>query len=205
MQKDDVIKTAGSGTSARRPSWWIVPAGGGRVYPHRRPPGLWPPGEWRAARMPQGLPQMAYPPQAAKGHAWAAQKREQNPVARFGFPIATAKSYTLSRISFAHKHLEGISRNVWILLANLLQGSRSTFSRANFPSFFAFKEGMWDTHISALWSSPTVSVRLMQHAIDPSEKWCIPCQRLSDCHLTKHRLINALETLVAEARRNALC
>ena len=27
----------------------------------------------------------------------------------------------------------------------------------SFPSFFAFKEGIWDTHILALLSSPTVS------------------------------------------------
>ena len=46
-----------------------------------------------------------------------------------------------------------------ILLANLLQGSRSTFSQGSFPSFFAFEEGMWDIHISALLSSPTVSAR----------------------------------------------
>jgi hypothetical protein len=37
-----------------------------------------------------------------------------------------------------------------ILLANLLQGSRSTFYRGSFPSFFAFKEGMLDTQISDL-------------------------------------------------------
>src|SRR5215475_14381232 len=43
-----------------------------------------------------------------------------------------------------------------LLLANLLQSSRSTFSRGNFPSFFAFQEGMWDTPISALGGSPTV-------------------------------------------------
>jgi hypothetical protein len=42
-------------------------------------------------------------------------------------------------------------------LANLFQSSRSTFSRGSFLSFFAFKEGMWDTQISALLSSPTVS------------------------------------------------
>jgi hypothetical protein len=34
-------------------------------------------------------------------------------------------------------------------LANLLQSSRSTFSWGSFPSFFAFKAGMWDTQISA--------------------------------------------------------
>jgi hypothetical protein len=43
----------------------------------------------------------------------------------------------------------------------LLQSSRSTFSRGSFPSFFAFKEGMWDTQISALLSSPTVSGRYL--------------------------------------------
>src|SRR4029450_2050745 len=44
-----------------------------------------------------------------------------------------------------------------ILLANLLQGSRSTVSCASCPKLFALKEGIWDTHISALLSSPTVS------------------------------------------------
>jgi hypothetical protein len=42
-------------------------------------------------------------------------------------------------------------------LANLLQSSSSTFSCVSFPSFFAFQEGMWDTQISALGGSPTVS------------------------------------------------
>jgi hypothetical protein len=53
------------------------------------------------------------------------------------------------------RHTVGLTRG--ILLANPLQSSRSTFSRESFPSFFAFKEGMWDTQISALLSSPTVS------------------------------------------------
>lgn len=44
-----------------------------------------------------------------------------------------------------------------ILLANLLQGSRSTFSRGSFLSFFAFQEGMWDTQISVLGGWPTVT------------------------------------------------
>jgi hypothetical protein len=36
-----------------------------------------------------------------------------------------------------------------------------TFSCASFPSFFAFKEDMLETHISALLSSPTVSDRFL--------------------------------------------
>jgi hypothetical protein len=44
-------------------------------------------------------------------------------------------------------------------LANLLQSSKSTFSWGSSPGFFAFQEGMWDTQISALLSSPTVSAR----------------------------------------------
>jgi hypothetical protein len=40
--------------------------------------------------------------------------------------------------------------NARILLANLLQRSRSTFSGGSFLSFFAFKEGILDTQISAL-------------------------------------------------------
>src|SRR4029434_7822880 len=54
---------------------------------------------------------------------------------------------------------ERCTENGRILLANLLQSSRSTFSRGSFLSFFAFKEGMWDTQISALLSLPTVSGR----------------------------------------------
>ena len=46
-----------------------------------------------------------------------------------------------------------------ILLANLLQRSRSTFSRGSFLSFFAFKEGMLGTPISVLGGWPTVSGR----------------------------------------------
>src|SRR4029453_12233152 len=37
-----------------------------------------------------------------------------------------------------------------------LQSSRSTFSWGSFLGFFAFQEGMWDTQIAALLSSPTV-------------------------------------------------
>jgi len=44
-----------------------------------------------------------------------------------------------------------------------LQSSRSTFSRESFPSFFALKEDMWDTQISALLSSPTVSGHLLPY------------------------------------------
>src|SRR2546421_12782076 len=39
--------------------------------------------------------------------------------------------------------------SVRILLANLFQSSRSTFSCVSFPSVFAFQDDMWDTHISA--------------------------------------------------------
>src|SRR5262249_41667232 len=47
-----------------------------------------------------------------------------------------------------------------ILLANPLQSSSSTFSWGSFLGFFAFKEGVWDTQIAALLSSPTVSLRI---------------------------------------------
>jgi hypothetical protein len=43
------------------------------------------------------------------------------------------------------------------MLANLLQSSKSTFSWESFLSFFAFKEGMLDTQISALGGWPTVT------------------------------------------------
>src|SRR5262245_22953848 len=53
--------------------------------------------------------------------------------------------------------------NVPILLANPLQSSKRTFSWGHFLSFFAFQEGMWDTQVSALLSSPTVSVPFLRH------------------------------------------
>jgi hypothetical protein len=40
-------------------------------------------------------------------------------------------------------------KNGRLVLANPLQRSRSTFSRGNFRSFFAFTEGMWGAPISA--------------------------------------------------------
>jgi hypothetical protein len=51
-----------------------------------------------------------------------------------------------------------------LLLANLLQSSRSTFSWGSLPSFFAFKEGMWDTQISTPLGSPTVSGHFVRQA-----------------------------------------
>src|SRR6266568_2555601 len=45
---------------------------------------------------------------------------------------------------------------------NLLQSSRSTFSRGSFLSFFAFKEGMSGTPISVLGGWPTVSGRFLE-------------------------------------------
>ena len=47
-----------------------------------------------------------------------------------------------------------------------LQSSSSTFSCVSFPSIFAFQEGMWDTQISALLGSPTVSGRLLHSMED---------------------------------------
>jgi hypothetical protein len=53
-------------------------------------------------------------------------------------------------------------RNGRILLANLLQSSRSTFSRGSLLSFFAFKEGMLGTPISVRGGWPTVSGRFLE-------------------------------------------
>ena len=50
-----------------------------------------------------------------------------------------------------------VSQKGGILLANLLQGSKSTFSWGSFLSFFAFKEGMLGTPISVRGGWPTVS------------------------------------------------
>jgi len=55
--------------------------------------------------------------------------------------------------------LGGVSENHGILLANLLQRSRTSFSCVSFPSCFAFEEGLYDPQTSALLSSPTVSAR----------------------------------------------
>ena len=51
-----------------------------------------------------------------------------------------------------------VSKNIPILLANLLQRSRSTFSWGSFLSFFAFKEGMLGTLFAVLGGWPTVSI-----------------------------------------------
>jgi hypothetical protein len=48
-------------------------------------------------------------------------------------------------------------------LVNLLQRSRSTFSWRSFLSFFAFKDGILDTQISALGGWPTVTGRFLGH------------------------------------------
>ena len=54
-------------------------------------------------------------------------------------------------------NLEKRSRkNGGILLVNPLQRSKSTFSWGSFLSFFAFKDGISDTQISALGGWPTV-------------------------------------------------
>jgi hypothetical protein len=68
-----------------------------------------------------------------------------------------------------------------ILLANLLQGSRSTFSCASVPSFFAFKEGMWDTQSSAFWSSPTVSGGFAMPVFLARTARCLLTRRRSAC------------------------
>src|SRR5436309_12531993 len=55
-----------------------------------------------------------------------------------------------------------VSKTLPILLANLLQSSKRTFSRGSFLSFLAFKEGMLGTPISVLGGWPTVSRRLLE-------------------------------------------
>ena len=55
----------------------------------------------------------------------------------------------------------GAPKTLRILLANLLQRSRSTFSWGSFLSFFAFQEGMLGTQISACEGWPTVSGRFL--------------------------------------------
>ncbi len=46
-------------------------------------------------------------------------------------------------------HAQRSLTNGRILLVNLLQSSRSTFSWGSFLSFFAFKKGVSDTQVSA--------------------------------------------------------
>ena len=62
-----------------------------------------------------------------------------------------------------------------ILLVNPLQRSRSTFFGGSLLNFFAFKEGMLDTHISVLWGWPTVSGRFVRRLYTV----CRPCQELA--------------------------
>jgi hypothetical protein len=51
-----------------------------------------------------------------------------------------------------------------------LQSSKSTFSRGNFLSFFAFQEGMLGTPISVLGGSPTVTHELGLSTADENRK-----------------------------------
>jgi hypothetical protein len=78
-------------------------------------------------------------------------------------PAPTSNLTLIFRISFValfpyqKSLIKHCSHNGRILLANLLQSSKSTFSWGNFLSFFAFKEGMSSTPISVLGGWPTVS------------------------------------------------
>jgi hypothetical protein len=67
---------------------------------------------------------------------------------------------TVSRKSYMAVGSQQCADNGRILLANLLQRSKRTFSWGSFLNFFAFKEGMLGTPISLLGGSPTVSGRL---------------------------------------------
>ncbi len=67
-----------------------------------------------------------------------------------------------------------------------LQSSRSTFSWRSFLNFFAFKEGMLDTPISALGGWPTVSARLCNR---PEAEPHSP----GNCHIS-HIIISVLQT-----------
>src|SRR5262249_36019380 len=62
---------------------------------------------------------------------------------------------TLATVS-RYFHTRWRARAHEVLLANVLQSSSSTFSCVRFPRFFAFKEGMWDTHISVRGGWPIV-------------------------------------------------
>jgi transposase len=66
---------------------------------------------------------------------------------------------------------------VRILLANLLQSSRSTFSPGSLLSFFAFNEGMLGTPISVLGGWPTVSVRFIDAFVDHLHRTTLGFQR----------------------------
>src|SRR5438045_2333824 len=73
---------------------------------------------------------------------------------------------------------QSISKNLPILLANLLQRSRTAFSCVSFASFFAFKEGMYDTQTSAVLSSPTVSHRFSRLDNKSVQTEALLCQSL---------------------------
>jgi hypothetical protein len=69
----------------------------------------------------------------------------------FSFPITSDRLPTLvTCLPCCPQFYSHLLDNARILLANLLQRSRSTFSWGSFLSFFAFKEGILDTQISAL-------------------------------------------------------
>src|SRR4029450_2187588 len=85
-----------------------------------------------------------------------------------------------------------------ILSANVFQSSNSTFSRGSLPAFFAFKEGMWVTRLSALGGSPTVSRPVNETLGRVLFQRRKPPSGVSFSHLNKHRLINSLEEYIDE-------
>jgi len=132
--------------------------------------------EGRASRPPQGRDAMviglaawASPTNQCSCRTWILSGIDARGVKRSLSHRQRACRFTIHRLCYAISDsvrgrvvLQPVCiTNDRILLANLLQGSRSTFSGARFPRFLAFKEGMLDRQVSALGSSPTVSGRIL--------------------------------------------
>jgi hypothetical protein len=88
-----------------------------------------------------------------------------------------------------------------LLLANLLQSSRSTFYCGSFPSFFAFQEGIWDPQISALLGSPTVSGRFCACDVTHFMR-SLNIQTLAELRRVDHRAVMAWERLMSGQQRS---
>jgi len=78
-----------------------------------------------------------------------------------------------------------------------LQSSRSTFSWGSFPSLFAFQEGMWDTQISPMGDSPTVSLRFFPQLDRLPAVRCF----LYACYGSPRRVQNLITRILSTLRR----
>jgi hypothetical protein len=117
-------------------------------------------------------------PAAQEAIVWRTKCRDDS---REAYPLLVACVTQTTDMASGWCNVHMCAKTVRILLVNLLQSSRSTFSRGNLLSFFAFKEGMLGTPSSVLGGWPTVSVSI-SHTIYAHRE---PCKIKDSCCVHK--------------------